>query len=426
MRQGIMAMESIAFQGNALFEELTAAADSLRGFGNTLEDRAYWNTPEVMAISQAIFKHTGIAFMLLDGEGPGLSIMAPALGHNSVLWSQEVKDRAERYMHVDLASDARFLMDCMQTPLITGQVDLRKGRVSGAYSKLTLIMLVPRSILAGDSPFTPEEVAALILHETGHGYTSMEFISRSVSTNQVLAGLVRSLDNTVPATTRRMVYAKGAHLLRMTEEQQLALYNAKNKAELTLVVVDAAIKESVSELGRSVYDSVSAEYLSDEFATRCGAGRALVTAMDKYNRTKWSPLKESSSWMIDCLSIVGVVAGNVLTLGAPWLTLVFMQDKQSNAYDKDKHRFLRIKMQNIQRLKDTSISQLEKRTLIESNETIDTVCQFCDDNLTFIEKAAYYLRPSYRAAHKFELLQKDLEKIGFSDLFTHAAKLSTL
>lgn len=426
MRQGIMAMESIAFQGDQLFKELTAIVNGLRGFGQALVDRAYWNSPEVMAISKTIFKHTGIGFALLDGESSGPAIVTPTVGHNSILWSKAHKTQAEQYTGMDLSSDVRHLLKLMQTPVVIGEVNLRKGRVSGDYSQMTLLLMLPRSMLFNASPFLAEEVAAIILHETGHAYTGMEFISRTVSTNQILSGLVRTLDGSITATERSTVYAKGAHLLRMSDEQQLALFNANNAADVTVVVLDAAIKASISELGHSVYDSVSAEYLSDEFATRCGAGRALVTATDKYNKLRWNAPRSGAAWMMDCLNAVAQVIGNAMTLGMPWMTLVFMQDKSANLYDKDKHRFLRIKMQNIERLKDRTISQLEKLTLIESNETIDTVCQFYEDNLTFIEKAAYYLRPSYRAAHKFEQLQKQLELIANNNLFGDAAKLSML
>lgn len=419
-------MEAIAFQGNKFFDELTRVVTNLRGFGDKLEGAAYWKSPEVAVVSKTIQRFTGISFSLQDGAESGPATVFPHLDVNSVLWTAAENERAQNSTETDRFVDARKILQAMKVRRLEGIVDLKKGKVSGIYEKMPLLLLMPRAMLFKETPYAPDEVAAIIAHEVGHAFTCMEFVSRSVSTNQALAGLVRALDDTVPQATRIVIYAQGAELLRMNPEQQAALLNAKSSAEITCVVMDTAVSASVSELGASVYDSVTAEFLADQFVARCGGGRQLVTALDKYNTSTWRAPRAAGYWMAECIGNVALVTASVLTLGAPWLLLVFMQDKRAVLHDSDKTRFARIKMQNIERLKDKTISAVEKQTLIHSNETIDQVCAFYDDNLTFIQKVAYYLRPSYRNAHKYELLQKDIEKIGFSDLFTHAAKLSLL
>lgn len=426
MRKGIMALEAISFQGNKFFDELTRAIEALRGFGEKREGEHYWRSPEVLAIAKTIWRHTGLSFTLHDGEDSGPAVAFPQLDANSVLWSAVQKQSALHHAEVDRFADPRKVLQEMKVRRLEGTVDLKKGRVGGIYEKMPLLMMVPRSMLSNPAPYAADEVAAIVLHETGHAFTCMEFVSRTVSTNQALAGLVRALDDTVPEAVRTTIYAQGIELLRMDPAQQAALLNAKSSAEITCVVMDTAIQASVSELGASVYDSVTAEYLADQFVARCGAGRPLVTGLDKWNTVAWHAKRANGYWLIDCVGVVAGLALNTVTAGLPWMALVFMQDKDAVLYDTPKARYLRIKMQNIERLKNKAISAAEKKALIQANETIDQVCVFYTDNLSLIQKAAYYLRPSYRNAHKYELLQKDIEIIANNSLFTSAAKFSLL
>jgi hypothetical protein len=430
MRKGIMALESIAFQGPAFFEELTSSIETVRGFGNDLEINEYYTSKPVVEILKVIKRNTNITFIMLDAGRHGAFVMPPTLSAQNVLFTQVQKSRAKQDIGENESMDVHAIMNEMSVSVISGEVSLKKAFVSGAYEKMKLILCLKRSILFSDDIFTARELAAIILHEVGHAFTYMEFIGRTVSTNQVLAGMVRAMDGTTPAEKRTLVFARGSKLLRMTQEQQAAMLNSKNAKEVAWVVLDNAIQTSVSELGASVYDVTSCEYLADEFATRHGAGRDLVTGLDKlYNHPNFEKVTaqyfytEAISFAI--MAVMGLFIGAV-TFGTFWLALIFIPDKNGVTVDSKKSRFLRIKYQNTQRLKDKTISAEEKKTLIESNATISLVCSYHDDNLNFLEKAAYYLRPSYRNAHKFELLQKDLEYLASSSLFDSAAKLSLL
>lgn len=439
MRKGIMSIvqESIAFQNGKLFEELTEAVTKLSELsGSDLPDIKFFTSDEAANLLALLKRHTGITFNLFNGEEEGPSMRPPNIGYNHLFVNDYSKHVKKWLTDFDSFKDVRSLVNALEQPIVSGTVDLKNAKVSGVFGEMEIGLFMPRSIFLKNGPITDAEVAAIILHEVGHAFTYMEFLSRSVTTNQALAGMVRALDDSIPSDKRELVFITGAKLLSMTKEQTDALSRAKSKNEVSYIVLDAAVRESVSELGVSIYDAVSCEYLADQFATRFGAGRELVTSLDKFRRNsgweKWE--KPSGYYLVSAIKLVAslgeVIFKSIMTFGMIWLVLLFSnvrsQSKRGFIYDKDKSRFLRIKHQNIERLKDKDISLEEKNKLIANNETIDMVCKYYNDNLTAIEKLAYYFRPEYRNAHKYEILQKDLELMASSDLFTHAAKLSTL
>lgn len=427
MRKGILALESISFQGPAFFEELTRSIEACKGADDNLLDEAYFTSPSVGKVLAVIKKHTDLQYAMLDGRNSGPATQLPMLTGSNVLFSRAEQETFKDLMGFDLQKDIRPLTLAMKKKVIDGGFDLKTAKVNGVFAKMQFDLYMPRDMLTLKSRFTASEVAAIVLHEVGHTFTLIEFISRSVSTNQVLAGMTRAMDKTVPEESRKIVFAAGSDLLRMTEEQQKALLNAKDAKVVSCVVLDASIALSVSELGFNVYDTTACEYLADQFATRCGAGKDLVTALDKlWARVEW---REAGlgSWLVQACQVVFLILGflalTYYTLGLIWIVILFDANR-SAAYDSDKSRILRIKAQNTQRLKNQRLSAKEKQALLDANAAIETIAKFHDDNLHFIGKVVYYLKPSYRNAYKFELLQKDLELLGNNSLFDSATKFT--
>lgn len=439
MRFNLMnvAQESIDFQDGTLFNQLTALIEDIMDDAELakLDDKNFFKQNKLVEIEKLFKKVTNLSFVLTPSfNGP--AIMVPMVNNNHIFFDDQFRTAIEVYGKPDGFTghqDIDNLMYAMKTSLLKGEIDLKKARVSGVFAEIEVKLLMPKADFRKKGTFTAQEVAGVILHEVGHMFTYMEFLSRCVSTNQVLAGLVRATDKSMPADKREVVFAKGAELLSMTKEQQQAALNAKSQAEVCCIVLDAAMQKSVSELGVSIYDSVSCEYLADQFATRMGGGRYIVSYLDKLNKLYGAAPSAPDSYFVSVFKVVLMLVGHIfmaILSGGVWLLFIALiiacADKSNNIYDNDAFRFTRIKHQNIERLKNPNISKEEKANLVEDNEVIEKIGKYYKDELNMLEKIAYYLKPSYRNAHKYELLQKDLEKLANNNLFQMSAKLSLI
>lgn len=434
-----MATESIDFQDGSLFAKLTGVIDAIKEDDDLqrVDNRTFYESRKVNAIPELFKAEMGLNFSInVTDDAFGPSIISPLLDKNHVFWSEARRfdiDSHGMMNNYSGQSDVDEVMKLLNTKFVKGTVDLKRAKVTGVFEQMKFSLFIPRSHFKKRVIFTSQEVAAVIMHEIGHMFTYMEFLTRMVTTNQALAGIVRSIDKTFPADKREIAFIKASELLEMDNNQREALMGAKSQKELCCIVLDGAIQKSISELGVSLYDVNSCEYLADQFASRMGAGRYIVSYLDKLYRDYGIVPNGAETLFVSIaktiVTIIAVLMFSAFTAGFPLILIALMiasEDKQFNIYDNDKARFTRIKQQNIERLKDQTLSKGEKTALIEDNEAIDKIAKVYVDELNFIQKAAYYLRPSYRKAHKFELLQKDLEALANNDLFHMSAKLAAV
>lgn len=419
--------ESIDFQDGTFFKKLTQCVENIRGDYKGSNSPKY-NSSVFDEMFKIIKNNTGLNIGLEEG---GPAIYLPRITNNHIFFSNDFREMAQEYSNWDSYGDIRPLLKTMEKDLLKGSVSLTNSMVTGVFTKMNLRMAMPPEMYNFNSDFTSGEVAAIMLHELGHAFTSMEFLCRTVTTNQILSGMVRALDDTVPSKNKEVIFTKASQMLKMNAAQKEALLKAQNKENVTCIVLDSVITNSISELGKSIYDVNSCEQLADQFATRHGAGRDLVTGIDKIMKSgSYAPVFIIFTLnLLYFIALGGIVFGTIVFSATSFLIvalIILTNSKESDIYDNTRSRYIRIKLQNIEALKDKNLSKDLKIELIETNNAIDNITKYYDDNLSFIDTMSYYLKPSYRNAHKFELLQKDLERIGSSDLFSAAAKLSTI
>jgi len=423
VQKSTVAVESINFQDGKLFKELTESIVLLRK-NVKQSDSDFFKSKEIKNLLKVIKDHTNLTIVLSAGEP---SVFPPVLTGNHVFYDQEMMASLKYNWGIDTNEDVTKVLKGLKHKAISGEVDLVKAKVSGAYANMEMRMMMPVNMLANEKPYLAEEVAAIMLHEIGHVFTFMEFVSRASTTNQSLSLLSRMLDSSISQDTRVTVFAKSAKELELSKEKEAALLRCKTEEQLTVILIDAGIEKSVSELGRSIYDVNSCEYLADQFATRMGAGRYLVTGLDKLMNSTFYKVIGFVNMALFLTTIIGtVVATNVTAIPLFLLILIAGVDKKVEIYDNMAARINRVKLQNVEQLKDKSLPKEVREHLLQEIETIDKVALGYKDKLPIIDKLAYYIRPGYRNAHKYEMLQKELENMASNSLFTAAAKLKTI
>lgn len=431
-----IAMEVISFQDGNFHRLMTEKIETIRAQDKSGKD--LFESPAVKDLLLTIKRTMRLTIVMRPAsiwDGPNL--VPPKADENHIFMKHlRVPGRmmpGGEY-RTEKTKDIHALMDLLDEKIIEGTVDIKAARVSGAWEQMTSYLYMPATLFEKDSFWTAGEAAAVLIHELGHVFGYMEFVGRSVTTNQVLAALTHSLAPDFPITDRVAIFKKAGDLQQMDRQELDALMDCKDVAGGTVVLLRSAYQRSISELGASVYDAVGNEQLADQFASRMGAGRDLVVALDKAERHgRWKKRTAGYYLMSAMATVLGLAALSVMTvctLGV-WPLLYFKSEVDRNTkvttfYDTPYSRFLRIKHDCVERLKNRDMDPVMKAATLADIETIDAVIDLQKQNLGILDSLRYHFNANFRKAHDTEQMQKDLEKLAFSDLFTHAAKFSTL
>lgn len=433
MRKSViaLALEAIEFQDGRFFQDMTRIIEDLGALPRNLSEIGFWNSPELDAISRCIKAHTNLQIQCVEGELPAIEV--PNIDGNHPLFPAELKEFVAEGYRYDGEQDIRKVMRTMEAKLVVGTVDLKRSKVGGIYKEIKMNMYFPRSMLDCSGPIHPAGVAAIILHEVGHAFTYMEYAGRAFTTNQILSGMVRVMESTEDTRTREIVFAKGANLLGMNKEQRDALLGVKSEAEITTIVMDAAVDSSRSELGVNIFDHVSSEALADQFAARHGAGRSHVQAMQEGAKYYYGHPDPTTLFQRLMVSLVLVITNifllaifHVLYLTVMFLVLIWSPEYTIPEHNTVKGRYTRILNEYAHELKNRNLKPERKKQLLADYESLKAITDKLDDSLPLARKISYYLNPRYRMTRKFHVLQTDLELLASNDLFAKAAKLSTL
>lgn len=403
------ALESIDFQSGAFFRELTLAFADLRKVKKTeIPDHEIAQT-----LSKIVRHHSNlnIAFIFGDLEP---CIQIPMVDKNNILVNSFLRN------YVDSNDGLRMIANA--EGVARGTVNLRTGKVTGVYSDLEAKVHLPVDMLASEK-YEVEEVAAITLHEIGHLLTYFEYMARTVTTNQALAGMSKALDGSAGVDEREAVFITVKKALKLDDLDTAELAKSNNKKVAEVVVVTNVAKKSQSELGSNVYDFSTWEYLADQYAARQGAGRYVVTALDKLYRGVWN---------ISFRSLPAYLAFEALKLVSlftvPALALLFMamDSTGDGTYDQPGARFKRVRNQIVENLKDKKLSKDDQERLAADLVVIDDCLQQMADRRQLIGVIWDFMLPSARKARNQMLLQKELEDLAANDLFVKAAALKQL
>jgi hypothetical protein len=430
------ALESIQFQKTDLFVGITNCIKDIRTLGNKTSNSAFYGSSQVAELSAVIKKYTGIIFDFEDSNfGP--AVYLPRLKQHIFDNEKDLREQQEWISEFDLNYDIRRVMKALEKDVLDGTVDLRNSKVTGVFSSIKCKMFLPRNYIS-NARYLDEELAAVILHEIGHVFTGFEYLSRSTSTNQALSIMLRAMDKTVNFEDRKIVFAKAKDKLKLDDDAYKLVENQKDPQLVTMVVMNEAIQKSKSELGQSVYDLVSCEYLADQFAARHGAGKYLVTALDKmigagdgtgssaYFHVLFAGMVSLNVLLITAIAIVpAIISFFVIMLG---FSISRSHEEVSFIYDNTYTRYSRIKQQMMQRLKSSDITSDEKKVIIQYIEEIDPVIKkhITENNVKLRNKLAFFFSSKHKRDFEYMSLQKDLELIGNNDLYLMSEKLKLI
>lgn len=435
-------LEMIGFQVNDRFgPELEALISKVKDLvDQKVPVKILKKDPVISEIQDLVFKRLGLKIELHINSHLAATIPNSFVPHNTI--------------HYEYARE--WLMG--QEPKITpggsalsksgdgikGYIDLKNARVSGWFSTQVAPVYLKFHELFNELKCTPAEVAGFLLHELGHIWDAIEYLSRVQTTNQVLADVAKHIQVKDRAKDVQYVYRE----LRKVDPQvsedvaqalcsDQAVVMGPALQRLTVGVVQSLLKDKT-------YDRTSFEQTSDQFATRFGYGEALITGLQKFEKVHSSEdmaaFRTGSlhvlffmGLMDTCFFIAGLMAGVgvAAVIGGFYAALMFYiltkttgESGKIRLYDDKKNRYLRIRNQMVEQIKDEDLPQALRRNLLAQITLADDVVKSCKHQDNIYDRVANVVFTKDRRAKESILEQQRLEEMVANDLFVKANRLA--
>lgn len=407
-----LGLEVIDFQSNVVLKELSFYIKQLR----EVKKDDIPEHPILDDLHKCIKAHFKVSInfdFMHEFVGPAISL--PDLVKNNVI--NEYWNR--------ILSKNEIGTELIEKDFVKGTVNLRTGVVTGVFCNYPAKMLFPIEHLLNKN-FTDEEHAATMLHEVGHLFIYFEMMSRTVTTNQLLASITRDVRNCNSADEREMIFhkIKTKHKLKDLDEKELS--KSTNRKVIEYVVVSNVIKEMRSELGGNIYEVGTAEAMADQFACRFGAAVHLATDLEKMYR-HYNHIDFRNPFEYFAVEVLKILVTFIPIVGW-WLyaIMVTCDSSEEPMYDKPGIRLRRLREQLVMKTKSKKIDKEELKSILDGISVIDNILKDVYDNIQLTGMIAYMIFPSRRALASQKEFQRKLEEIAINDIFLKSAELRTL
>lgn len=424
-----MSLESIYFQKTDFFDDLVLSINKLRQLDKSLNNKIFFESKEFKDISYIIKKYTNLQ-VVFENDNQNACAYIPLINNNHVLFNNDDKEII-RDWDINVEEYINDIIKNVKKNIVKGYVDFKHCKVDGIFKEFVNRIGINRNLFLDNTDYTDQEISAIILHELGHIFTFFEYSSRLITTNQALSLTMKCVDKNISKDKKEIIFMSITDN-KLTKDELETLVKTNSTQTAAVIILGAKIRDCESELGVNLYDYTSAEYLADQFATRLGAGQYLVTGIDKLSRHyKTLGRVFNSVWYggWSLYFIISLTPASIVSISIIYLFLLIIKvlsNTKANKYDDDYNRYTRIRLQNTEALKNRDLTTEEKNFYLKQNEIIENVISNYNDNKGFIDTLSYWVKPGYRKAHDFEVLQKNLERLAGNKLFDKAAKLSTL
>lgn len=408
---GRLVKESIAFQNTTFFDELTLAFDEVKN----LKETDVGDSEPIYRISKIIKNHTNLN-ITIDAEND----YPPCIDIPNIDRNNPLINAAQRAI---VNSTDGLTMIESSNEVLHGTVNIKTAKVSGVFSDIKAKMYLGKAFIQGNK-YSSQELAAITLHEVGHLFTYFEFITRTVRTNQVLAGLSKILDGSENQEKREVALLSAKKALKL-DKLDLSQLKDVNTKTTQVVLIDALVKETRTELGYNLFAESSWEYLCDQFSARHGAGVHLATALSKIYKSNYNISYRSLAVYLAVEMIKVILISNLAFLGILFLVVMF-DSQDGGGYDLPSARLKRIRDQATQYLKNKQISDVERRRILDEIESIDKLLAEMTNRKQLFTYIHEFFSKRTRDERAYRKLQYELEDIAMNDLYVKAAEFKLM
>jgi hypothetical protein len=413
-------LEAIETQDGKLFKELTVLVQD-----TDFEDpgaRGRFATQ----LSDLTFRSLGFNVQVDWTNDSGYYINFPMMSqHNAALppWYSDFIDPSDEIRTIKKLTDK------------VAVIDLKTSKMSGLWASFTPKLALDPNLLAKKIN-TPEEVAAICLHEFGHYFTMCELMDRTVYTNVILGCVDKALKHGADVTKREMIIEVAGKAFDMDQTAITDLQKSTSDKVVTTVLLAKAAGRRRSANGNNYYDTATMEFLADQFAARHGAGVHVAQGLDKLYKHAgmgdWLRQSRGRSMLIDVLMtgasiamiVLGVVAvfnGMIVGIFALFVGVILMIGLGADevaVHNDANERVRRIKRDLIEQSK-TMTDPAALKKLAEDVVILDGLAKeyTAPDYKNLLQRLAVFLFKDRRTEQDTLIFQRQLEALSANDLF---------
>jgi len=299
---------------------------------------------------------------------------------------------------------------------------------------------------------TEKEVTAIILHEIGHIFTNFEYGYLLESGNLALLELVKGFKDKDSKTIKQAISYLCVDPCDVTPEDVL------NDFTVFCPLVYRKYFDNIrSQFGHHLYDNVSAELSADIFVVRFGYQVHLATMLEKIvkdiNKHYSSIYEERNAitnvFLLSVLAYIFYIAGTAggaatLMTMVIVLILVYITEitpatdklrdnnnyQDEKIYDEINIRVLRLKQQSIVYLKEIGTEPSLVKKFIKDIDLINSKNLIIDEKngnfFKMVNKIDQFLNSPRKTREYYYQLQRDLEEIGYNELFVESQRFRHL
>lgn len=320
-----------------------------------------------------------------------------------------------------------------------GTVDLDKAKVTGIFSEYVHPLYLNFFFLVKTMGMNVSEIAAVTLHELGHAFYACYYANRTDETNQVLASIAKNVMGKEGGESEYIYRELEKVSPNITKGEVDKLLNGPRVvAGATWFKIIIGIVKN--QMLNDTYNQTAFEQRADNFASRFGYGKEIVLALDKLYQ--FSPDKSKSMRVIVQLSeglvfiavcfltffafgFVGFWMGALYSLITLLILSANREDLKDYTYDSVKMRYMRIRQDAIDQLKDTDLDKAFVKDLLSAIGEIDMAIKTTAEVKVLPQYIANFIFTGARQAEKSITDQQLMEALASNELFVQAAQFRT-
>lgn len=333
---------------------------------------------------------------------------------------------------------------------LKGTVNIDAARVTGVFSEYPnyLFMNFREQIKSFD--LTTAEMTAVMLHEVGHAFEACNYADRFESTNQIMANVFNEVTSRKEKADMTYIYRELKKINPELTEKEVELLTSDNKVIAGYYWFKFVVGGVQSQMPVRKYDETSFEALSDNFVSRLGYGRHLISALEKIHRKQmshpnsaiqkfiyWSQVMNLYSALIGfsiltssliisvAVSPLLIVNFGLYLFGLGLAVWYSGDDKKDMTYDDLRDRYKRVRNDVVEALKNNKLPDEQVKIFVGNIKAMDKLIEGTNTTKNAFNQLSWVLFPANRRADASVKEQRMLEDLIANDFFVKAAELQT-
>jgi hypothetical protein len=414
-------LESIDFQSDSFFPDLTTWVGTLRKLLKDNKPKSQVIQDHAIALSKMIknrFNMT-IEVKFITRFFYNACIYYPQLSKNTGIVYQQHRpyvNSAEFYKQFDVIMQKGTL----------GWMDKKKAKVYGLYADLPSKMEIGIPLVK-DSELSDGVIAGIVLHEIGHAWDMFAGVGVMYSYTRGMSEIQNVFTGLTEPEDRKVVidYLNKSGYVNIKRDNYDRIVSLDAEKAATVIITDH-ILELRSQSGISGYENKTSEQGADTFAARFGAAKDLAVGLDFIHASHHSKLNKKTHYLIQFIKL-GLIIGLPTLIGV-FLVEMFIDytEGHKEVYDDPKNRLDKLKQQILIQLKDVTIEDDLRKSLLTDLDQIQLLINTYSDNSTFTKVVVQLLSSKNRSRLRQNEVLFHLERMSNNKLFASASRLKEI